>query len=279
LAKGLPSLPEVELCHVVEQVFECKRTDDKFAEYLFFFRQSGLLRFEDGRIVFSHKSFREYLVAKRIVDLIAVDDHSFDFIWFTRNERDFIVAMLSDSEKETLCGWLSNEKAYAACNYASFILGGTGDKKMVPYLRQRLDATNDSLIKINCTNALASLGQQDVRGKLMGAVAGYTLAEGLSTIPPTVAEKDALEWVPNLTAKFGRSVMLIHLCETIDALGLCGDENAVDLMRQLEQAPDKSVVDEAKGALRRLVNRLGDFQQKVPRGSGRASANGDIEHR
>jgi 3',5'-cyclic AMP phosphodiesterase CpdA len=258
LDRGAASLTDIELLHLIEKAFSCKRTDDKFGKLLFFFQQSGLLRFEGGRIVFSHKSYREYLVAKSIYDLIAVGDDTFDFTWFTRNERDFIIEMLSDADKETLCRWLSNEQKYPACNYAIFILGGTADPRIVSPLLVRLHETGDPLVKINCANSLAALGSKEVKNTLIGIAAGYLLEESIITIAPSGCEKDALEWTSNLNKRFGRTVMLIHLCETIDALAMVGDAACVEILKQFECAADKTVADEAKGAIRRLVNRLSE---------------------
>ncbi len=258
LEKGEASLPEVDLSYVVESAFDCGRTDEHFVQLLFFFQQSGLLRFEGGRIVFSHKSYREYLAAKRIVDLIAVQDDSFEFIWFTRNEREFIVEMLGAQEKETLLRWLGNETRYPACNYASFILGGTREKRFIRQLRERLEGTSDALVKVNCANALAGLGDDSIVTTLWGMVTGYLLEEGLVTVQPVGADSHGIGLAAEIASRFGRNVMLIHLCESIDALAMCGDERAVDVMRQLEQAGDKAVAEEARGAVRRLLNRLAE---------------------
>lgn len=268
LDQGSASVADIELLHLIEKTFECKRTDDRFGERLFFFQQSGLLRFEGSRIVFSHKSYREYLVAKNIYDLVVVQDDSFQFTWFTRNERDFITEMLTEPDKETLSRWLSNEEKYPACNYASFILGGTGDTRMVSPLMERLQETDDPLVKINCANSLAALGATDVKGTLLGIVSGYLLDETLSTIAPSGCEQDAIQWPSRLVKDFGRSVMLIHLCETVDALAMVGDAACVDTLKLLERSPDKSVADEAKGAIRRLVNRLSEHEsgKKSPAG-------------
>ena len=257
LDKGIGSLAFIELFDVLEKVLNYGREDKRFASILWFFQQSGLLRFESGRIVFAHKSYREYMVAKKIFDLITLGDDSFAMVWFTRDERDFITEMLSVQEKQTLCRWLQNESKYAACNYASFILGGTCDIEMVSELRARFDATNDPLVKVNCANALAALGECTMKSTLLGIVTGYLLVEHLATVKPPVAEQEAIDWVPALTQNFGKNVMLIHLCESIDALGMCGDESSVNLLKILTEAPDKSVADEAKGALNRLLMRLG----------------------
>jgi hypothetical protein len=270
LEKGESSLTDVELFNQIEKVFTLKPTEDKFAVMLFFFRQSGLLRFEGGRIVFSHKSFREYLVAKKIFDLIVLEDDSFDFIWFTRNERDFIVEMLSSSEKHTICSWLENETRYPACNYASFILGGTSDKQMIPFLKNRLENTLDPLIKINCSNSLAALGDDSGKFILMGFINGYLIDKKLSTIPIAGADSVALLWASELKKKYGKNVMLIHLCESVDAISKVGDANSVDILKQLYSAPDQSVIDEASGAIRRLVNRLGSIVKPIePKSSKR----------
>lgn len=272
LERGLASLANIELPHLIEKTFACKPTDDRFKDLLFFFQQSGLLRFEGSRIVFSHKSYREYLVAKNIYDLVVVRDDSFKFTWFTRNERDFITEMLTEPDKETLSRWLSNEEKYPACNYASFILGGTGDTRMVSPLMERLHETDDPLVKINCANSLAALGANDVKGTLLGIVSGYLLDETISTIPPSGCEQDTIQWSSRLVKAFGRSVMLIHLCETIDALAMVGDAACLDTLKLLERAPDKSVAEEAKGAIRRLVNRLSEHE------SGKKYLDGRRQH-
>lgn len=256
LDQGTSSLEDVELIRAIEGVFECRAADEQFSRLLFFFQESGLLRFEAGRIVFSHKSFREYLVAKKIYDLIVAEDDSFEFTWFTRDEREFIVSMLNESTKSTLCRWVANEDRYPACNYAAFILGGTRDNKLFKCLRERLTKTNDNLIKINCTNALAALGDNSVVNKLIGAVSGYALGTELLTVACKGSDADALGWANGLENKFGRHVMILHICESIEALSVRGDESAIDLLRVLGTSSDQSVADEAKVGLRLLIDRL-----------------------
>lgn len=269
LDRGSASLADVELIHLIEKTFDCKRTDDRFVELLFFFQQSALLRFDGGRIIFSHKSYREYLVAKSIYNLVVIEDDTFQFTWFTRNERDFILEMLEEPEINTLCRWLSSEDKYPACNYASFILGGTGNTRLISHLTERLQKTRDPLIKVNCANALAALGDVDVKGDLLGMVSGYLLDEGVLTIPPSGCSQEAIQWPSNLQKKFSKSVMIIHLCETIDALAMVGDAACVDTLKLIEKASDKSVADEAKGAIRRLLNRLSNTKNDEDFADGR----------
>ncbi len=266
LERGSASLVITELLHLTEKAFSYDRTDDRFGELLIFFQHSGLLRFDRGQLVFSHKSYREYLVAKSIYDLIAVGEDDFDFIWFTRNERDFIIEMLSDPDKDTLCRWLSNEEKGPACNYAIFILGGTADSRMVSPLLDRLRQTKNPLVKINCANSLSALGSKEVKDVLNGIIAGYLLEESLVTIAPSGCKEDALGWISSLNQEFGRTVMLIHLCESIDALATVGDAACLEVLKKFECAYDRTVVEEAKGAIRRLVNRLSEDekQEKKP---------------
>ena len=100
------------------------------------------------------------------------------------------------------------------------------------------------------------LGDESIGNMLAGAVSGYALDEGLLTMPPAGVDKDALKWASKLTKRFNRPIMLIHICESIDALAICGDKKALDIMRSLESASDKSIAGEAKAALRTLANRL-----------------------
>ena len=94
---------------------------------------------------------------------------------------------------------------------------------MISPLMERLNETDDPLVKINCANSLAALGANDVKGTLLGIVSGYLLDETISTIAPSGCEQSAIQWPSRLVKAFGRSVMLIHLCETIDALAMVGD--------------------------------------------------------
>ena len=66
--------------------------------------------------------------------------------------------------------------------------------------------------------------------------------------------------------------MLIHWCETIDALAMVGDAACLDTLKLLERAPDKSVADEAKGAILRLANRLSEHE------SGKKYLDGRRQH-
>lgn len=265
LDPGVSALRDVEFYRLVQSCFD----SDQLPGVLFFFQQSGLLRFDANSLLFVHKSIREYLVAKKIADLIAVDDDSFGFIWFTRNERQLIVEMLTERDASTLFKWLSNEDRYPACNYAAFILGATEEPDALAALRTRLGATEDPLVKINCLNALAALGDVDVRHQLMGVVTGYLEAEGLGDVTPPTNEE--IRWIPALTSKFGREVMLIHLCEAIDALGMCGDQEAEVLLGHLQgRVLDKMVVAEAKAALKRLRPGPASRRRRVKKGLGRS---------
>lgn len=220
-------------------------------DVLFHYRESGLLQFSLGQLLFAHKSLREYLVARRIFSDIVRSNDDFPFIWFTRAERDFVIDMLGPAEMDTLCRWLSKEERYPACNYAAFILGGTNNQSVCGPLKEQFSKTHDPLVRLNCCVALATLGDLSIVKNVAGIVSGYAQSNELANVPTCTDPRD-LAICSELTRRFGSHVMLIHLCEAIEVLGLRGNGSCRDLLSGLLKAPDRSVLEEAGGALRAI---------------------------
>jgi len=255
LGRGWSTLPEEILLKMVQDRYQ--ESDCNPLDLYLFFTKSGLLTHRSNHILFVHKSIREYLVAEKIVSNIRVGNDDFGFTWFTRNEREFVLEMLTRSDVLTLCSWLTNESKYPACNYAAFILGGVQNEIAKSALRKQLFKTEDVLVRTNCATALAYLGESTGRDLMIGFIAGYCLDNELITIQPVGCNNSALRWVGELTERFERHVMLVHLCECVDALATIGSAEDLDLLNRLAQDSEQAISDEAHASARVLSERLG----------------------
>lgn len=192
---------------------------------------------------------------EKIANDIAIDERDFQLHWFTRNERHFIVEMLSETEIETLFDWLSDHGNCPASNYAAFILGGVAKSNVESALRMALNRSDDPLLKINCCNSLAGLGVSDICSQLLGAVAGHALEEGLIDQMPEQGSEESKDWFKELQIKYERrSVMILHLCEMIEALGFCGLDLCKNVLDCLKLHENQLVREEVKSTSNKLLN-------------------------
>ncbi|MBU4350676.1 metallophosphoesterase [bacterium] len=259
-----PSISEPELGELLCDTLGISLLNDSFEDYLNFFKLSSLFYHDNlGKIYFMHRSFREYLVAYHIFkDYIKPNDDSFDWIWFTRDERSFLSEMItSDREINTLRKWLKNDGWSPACNYAAFILGGLKNPEEIKYLKEKFDDTNSSIAKLNCINSITLLGDKSGKDFIAGIVEGYLISKNLidlDAISPNVPT-DSLHIFEDIKRKFkdeDANVPILHLCESIAALSFCGDKDTIPLLESLKKSNDKNIVDEAKISLRNLKERL-----------------------
>jgi hypothetical protein len=174
-------------------------------------------------------------------------------IWFTRDERAFIVDMLDEKTTSTLYSWLEGDD-YEPKQFAAFIFGGTKETRVIEQLRKIADRTDDLLTRINCINTLGFLGQRDVVGDLLAIMCGYLRLKGLSyDMLPIKANHEfpVLDFV-NLRNKIGLQAVTLHIREAADAVSRIGNSQIIPFLRCILMDDDQSLLAEVKEAIRRL---------------------------
>lgn len=222
-----------------------------------------LFRVSSAGVTWDHKTYGEYLAACYIARLVREDPGEFGMIWFGRDERSFLVEMLTDdADVDRLLEWLSSFERYEARQFAAFILGGFPRGRLSESSLEKLwsvaewcgPGPNDLLTRINCVNTLGFLGETPVVGDLCSIVASYMRLRQITVTGerPHSRREYPVTDLDLLCGLYGLPAVRLHVKESIDALSVVGDSALIPFVSLLEADDDEGVVGEARDCIRRL---------------------------
>jgi hypothetical protein len=246
LLTGEAAISYETVTKIIKQIRRTRNYED-IDESAMFFRKSSILEVDpSGRMIFRHKTFREFLVAKAIYNDIETDNRDFKFRWFTRDERSFIAERLRLIDIETLLSWAADKDHFIAQNYACFILGSKSCIAYYDQLKRIFDENDDLLLRINVANALAQSREKWVMDYLIRVIEGYCFDIGNQADADKMQVDLVAKTSNHIYLKYNKNVMRIHISEAIEALGNFNHVKIKELIEYLANEDPSIVGDEAR---------------------------------